>query len=82
MKTILDIENMKKQNTIIFDNAYNYLIEMLADYYISKNDGEIRIKNELDNWDLVAQKVILLDLKNCVEKSDIKFNLKLNENFN
>lgn len=55
---------------------------MLADYYISKNDGEIRIKNERDNWDLVAQKVILLDLKNCVEKSDIKFNLKLNENFN
>ena len=82
MKTILDIENMKKQNTKIFDNAYNYLIEMLADYYISKNDGEIRIKNELDNWDLVAQKVILLDLKKCVEKSDIKFNLELNENFN
>ena len=44
MKTILDIENMKKQNTKIFDNAYNYLIEMLADYYISKNDGEIRKK--------------------------------------
>ncbi len=29
MKTILDIENMKKQNTKIFDNAYNYLIGCL-----------------------------------------------------
>lgn len=73
MKTILDIENMKKQDTKIFNNAYNYLIEMLADYYISKNDGEVRIKKELDNWDSVAQEVILLDLKKCVEKSNIKF---------
>ena len=73
MKTILDIENMKKQSTKIFDNAYNYLIKMLADYYISKNDGQVRIKKELDDWDSIAQEVILLDLKNCVEKSSIKF---------
>jgi hypothetical protein len=73
MKTVVDIENMKKQDTKIFDNAYSYLIEMLADYYISKNDGEVRIKKELNNWDSVAQEVILLDLKNCVETSNIKF---------
>lgn len=73
MKTVVDIENMKKQDTKIFDNAYSYLIEMLADYYISKNDGEVRIKKELNNWDSVAQEVILLDLKKCVEKSNIKF---------
>ena len=60
------IENMKKQDTKIFDNAYSYLIEMLADYYISKNDGEVRIKKELNNWDSVAQEVILLDLKNAL----------------
>ena len=73
MKTVVDIENMKKQDIKIFDNAYSYLIEMLADYYISKNDGEVRIKKELNNWDSVAQEVILLDLKKCVEKSNIKF---------
>ena len=73
MKTIIDIEQMKKQQTNIFGNAYNYLIESLANFYISKTTYKERIQSELDNWEPSAQEIILCDVKACVESSGLKF---------
>ena len=73
MKTIENIEIMKNKKTSVFGNAYNYLIEQLSNYYISKSDGKLRIKNELKNWDVSAQRIILTDIKTCVEKSGMLF---------
>ena len=73
MKTILDIETMKEQPTNVFGNAYNYLIESLANDYISKLTGKERIQSELNKWDLESRSIILNDIKSSVESTGIDF---------
>jgi len=73
MKSIIDLEAMKKQPTNIFGNAYAYLIESLANDYISKTTGRERIQNELSKWDADAQAIILEAVKKIVEEAGLKF---------
>ena len=55
MRTITDIEKMKKTNFEPFGTEYEYMVETLFDWYIAKLDGEDRIKNFLSDWDEPAQ---------------------------
>lgn len=59
MKTISDLENMKQQKCLPFDNAYDYLMMTLEDFYVAKSDGISRIKNELSGWDSESRRVII-----------------------
>ena len=57
-KTLKDLEAMKNKNMIPFGSQYEFLFTTLENYYIAKMDGINRIKAELNNWDVEAQKVI------------------------
>ena len=59
MKTMVDLENMKLLRCPPFGSYYEYYIETLADYYISKFDGINRIKNELKDWNKETQNYIV-----------------------
>lgn len=62
MKTLKDLEAMKTQKSAVFGNAYEFLMERLADYYVSKIDGENRIKAELSEWDTEAKQAIIQEV--------------------
>ena len=64
MKTIRDLEELMNEQTTppMFGSAYNFLIERLADYLISKSDGKDRVAEELKKWDADAQRVIMNDV--------------------
>ena len=62
MKTIANIIEMKNTPHQFFDTAYLCFIERLADYYISKSDGQERILHELKDWDADSQEIIIKDL--------------------
>lgn len=62
MKTISDLENMKRQKCLPFENAYDYLMITLEDFYVAKSDGISRIKNELSDWDSESRQVIIENL--------------------
>ena len=70
-KTLKDLEDMKSKNMIPFGNQYEFLFATLEDYYIGKIDGVDRIKAELSNWDLEAQKVIVNKLIDIISESGI-----------
>lgn len=59
MKTKKDLEEMKNNECPPFSTRYEYFIELLADYYISKINGQERIKSELMNWNKDAQLQII-----------------------
>ena len=42
MKTISDLENMKRQKCLPFENAYDYLMMTLEDFYVAKSEMCIR----------------------------------------
>lgn len=77
VNTLDIIEKMKTEgvDTCIIDifpkNKYDHFINILEDYYISKPDGMERIKHELNNWDLKARKVIVINLMKRLEKTGI-----------
>ncbi|QGM30159.1 hypothetical protein GI482_07130 [Bacillus sp. N3536] len=69
MKTLRDLEELKNKPIsplILFGSAYEFLMERLADYIISKTDGEERIENELKDWDNEAQYVIKQEVRKRV----------------
>ena len=70
MKTVRDLEELmnKQTNPPMFGSAYNFLIERLADYLISKSDGKERVAAELKNWDEDAQSVIMNDVRKKTAK--------------
>lgn len=70
-KTLKDLEDMKNKSMIPFGNQYDFLFATLEDYYIGKMDGINRIKAELSNWDLEAQKVIANKLIDIISESGI-----------
>lgn len=70
-KTLKDLEDMKNKSMIPFGNRYDFLFATLEDYYIGKMDGINRIKAELSNWDLEAQKVIANKLIDIISESGI-----------
>ena len=71
MKTLKDLEEMKKIPMIPFENQYDYLFATLEDYYIAKMDGINRIKAELKNWDIEAQKVIVNKLVEILSEDEL-----------
>lgn len=62
MKTLKDLEAMKTQKCAPFENAYEFLMESLVDYYVSKFDGVNRIKAELSEWEPEAKRVIIREV--------------------
>lgn len=72
MKTILDLENMKEQPYLPFENAYEGLLTTLADDYIGKSNGLERIKAELDDWDKEAQTSIVNSLVDRISQSGLE----------
>lgn len=70
-KTLEDLEAMKNKTMIPFRNQYEFLFATLEDYYIAKMDGVNRIKAELNNWDVEAQKVIANKLIDIISESGI-----------
>lgn len=70
-KTIKDLEEMKNKSMIPFGNQYEFLFATLEDYYIGKMDGINRIKTELSNWDVEAQKVIANKLVEIISEGGI-----------
>ena len=71
MKTLKDLEEMKKIPMIPFENQYDYIFATLEDYYIAKMDGINRIKAELKNWDIEAQKVIVNKLVEILSEDEL-----------
>lgn len=70
-KTLKDLEAMKNKSMIPFGSQYEFLFATLEDYYIAKIDGVNRIKDELNNWDVEAQKVIANKLIDIISESGI-----------
>lgn len=70
LKTKHDLENLRNVKTNIFGNAYEFTMERLVDYYISKSDGIERIEHELTAWTIEAQKEILYEVCQRLEKMD------------
>ena len=62
MKTIANIMEMKNTVHQFFGTEYLCFIERLADYYLSKSDGQERIFHELKDWDADSQEIIIKDL--------------------
>ena len=79
MNKSCDIVELKKQQNPIFGNNYKYLIERLADYYISKIDGKNRIIAELMRWDDESRQIILNDLANNLQLNVFELKLELDE---
>lgn len=76
MKTLSDLEQMKNQKAIPFENAYEFLIERLVDFYIAKSNGIDRIKSELSEWDSDAKEEIIREVRiRCYEAGVRDFNL-------
>lgn len=71
MKTLKDLKEMETKNKNIFGNQYNYFLETLENYYITRTDGIDRIKEELKNWDKDAQTFILNELSDMIVESGI-----------
>ena len=66
--TVSDLDKMKVQEMPPFENAYERFMMLLEDFYISKSDGEERIKHELEKWDDEAKIKIINQLKErCME---------------
>lgn len=77
MKTLLDLEKMKDDPVVPFENAYKHMIIRLADYYISKSNGIERIGVELKDWDEEAKKAIISEVITEIEVTGIMdFNSK------
>lgn len=70
-KTLEDLETMKNKSMIPFGSQYEFLFATLEDYYIAKLDGVARIKTELSNWDIEAQKVIANKLIDIISEDGI-----------
>lgn len=70
-KTLKELEEMKSKSMVPFGNQYEFLFATLEDYYIGKMDGINRIKAELSNWDIEAQKVIANKLIDIISESGI-----------
>lgn len=70
-KTLKDLETMKNKSVIPFGSQYEFLFTTLEDYYIAKLDGVARIKSELSNWDIEAQKVIANKLIDIISEDGI-----------
>lgn len=73
MKTLRDLESMKKQECTPFGSAYEYYLLMLEDSYLSKMDGIQRIKSFLQEWNLDAREQIIYKLIEMLEKEPIDF---------
>ena len=71
MKTLSSLNEMKKMNCPPFENAYEYLICSLEDYYIAKSNGLERIKYELSDWDKEARSAIIEVLIDRIEQSEL-----------
>lgn len=71
MKTLKDLEDMKKLPMIPFENQYDYLFATLEDYYIANLDGISRIEEELNGWDKEAQKFIVNKLADIISEDGI-----------
>ena len=52
-----------------YENQYQYYIELLYDYYISKINGIGRIKHELSKWDEKSKRIILFDLIDLINRN-------------
>lgn len=71
MKTLKDLEDMKKIPMIPFENQYDYLFATLENYYIAKLDGISRIEKELNGWDKEAQKFIVNKLADIISEDGV-----------
>ena len=71
--TVSDLDKMKVQDMPPFENAYERFMMLLEDFYISKSDGEERIKHELEKWDDEAKIQIINQLKKRCMESGIEF---------
>jgi hypothetical protein len=67
MKTVHDLEELKSKQTIPFGSSYNFLIERLVDYLISKGNGKERVEAELKEWDDDAQRIIRSEVTKRVQ---------------
>lgn len=67
MKTVRDHEELKSMQTIPFGSSYNFLIERLADYLISKGNGKERVEAEFKEWDDDARRVIRSEVTKRVQ---------------
>ena len=81
MKTEKDIIVLKESECNIgkgtpmgtYENQYQYYIELLYDYYISKLDGIDRIKYELSKWDEKSKEIILFDLIELINRNYVMY---------
>lgn len=71
LKTLEDLENMKKEACIPYGTQYDYFFAALQDLYIAKLDGLSRIKAELEQWDDEAKEVIAEKLIDIISESGI-----------
>lgn len=62
LKTIKDIENMRKTTRMPYGDNYTRLIEHLVNIYINKPEDMQKVKHELLYWDKEAQEVIIRDM--------------------
>ncbi len=72
MKTLKDLENMKSQQCVPFENAYEYFFMRLTDIYISKMNGVDTIKKELSEWDFESRQFILEEIEKRLKESGIQ----------
>lgn len=72
MKTIKDLQLMKKTQCTPFKNSYEFFILQLEDFYIAKINGLERIYDNLQEWDFPSKNYIINDLISCINESSIE----------
>lgn len=73
MKTLTDLRELMNAPCPPFDNQYSYLLEQLADYYLSKADSDSRIRSTLSDWNDEAKQIILNDLGEKIKLTGREF---------
>lgn len=72
MKTIENLHLMKKMKCLPFDNAYEFFILQLEDFYLAKINGLDRIYDYLQEWDFASKNYIINDLISRINESGIE----------
>lgn len=72
MKTINDLQKMKKTPCMSFDNSYEFFILTLQDYYLANKNGINKIYKSIQDWDSESKNLIVNDLIHRIKASGIK----------
>ena len=75
MKTLIDLEDMKKENVVGFrrgnTSVFEFFFLRLENYYLSKSNGLERIKSELNDWNDEAVDYIIETLVGNINKLNL-----------